>query len=184
MYTISDSLVDYSLNNPQDPFVKKRLGTSNNQCQLLYCCNTCLFTEDHNEIMSKIDKKMAPYYDQLAQEFCIAKNDRTTIRANALTKVNIQWEGLNEVVDTWLRGNNEAYVKGVRPNVRWLVEAVGKIDPVHGTKLATGIHTYCHIAVIQYAEVCCMMFEIDRFLWYVANKKPKYSTTHNISCCQ
>lgn len=89
--------------------------------------------------MSKIDKNMAPHYDQLAQEFCIAQNDITTITATALTKVNGPWHGLNAVVDTWLRGNYGRYSE-VKPNVRWLVDAVKKIDNAFGEKLAEGTY--------------------------------------------
>ena len=90
---------------------------------------------------------MAPHYDRLAQEFCIAQNDITTITATALTKVNSPWHGLNAVVDTWLRGNYDRYSE-VKPNVRWLVDAVKKIDNAFGNTLATGIHTYCLIVVL------------------------------------
>ena len=89
--------------------------------------------------MSKIDKNMAPHYDRLAQEFCIAQNDITTITATALTKVNGPWHGLNAVVDTWLRGNYSRYSE-VKPNERWLVDAVTKIDPAFGKKLAEGTY--------------------------------------------
>ena len=89
--------------------------------------------------MSKIQKEMAPHYDRLAQEFFIAQHDITTIRANALTKVNSQWHGLNAVVDTWLRGNYGRYSE-VKPNVRWLVDAVKKIDYAFGEILAEGTY--------------------------------------------
>ena len=82
---------------------------------------------------------MAPYYDKLALKFCIAKTDITTIRANALTRVDSQWHGLNEVVDTWLRGKYGQFGK-VKPNVKWLVDAVTKIDPAFGKKLAEGTY--------------------------------------------
>ena len=114
---------------------------------LLYCYNTCLSTANHAEIMSKIEKIMAPQYDELALQFCIAPHDITTIRANALTKVNSHWHGLNEVVDTWLRGKYGQYSE-VKPNVRWLVDAVKKFGNVLGEKLAKGTYIllclYCN----------------------------------------
>ena len=126
---------------------------------LLYCYNTCLSTANHAEIMSRIEKKMAPYYDQLALEFCIAKTDIMTIRATALTKVNSPWHGLNAVVDTWLRGNYGRYSE-VKPNVKWLVDAVKKSDNVLGEKLATGIHTYCCVYT-----VIIVMNNYNKQLW-------------------
>ena len=82
---------------------------------------------------------MALHYEQLANEFFIAQHDITTITANALTKVNGPWHGLNEVVDTWLRGNHDRFGE-VTPNVRWLVNAVKKIDNAFGKKLAKGTY--------------------------------------------
>ena len=105
---------------------------------LLYCYNTCLSTANHAEIMSRIERKMVPYYDQLALEFCIAPHDITTITANALTRVN-PWHGLNAVVDTWLKGNYDRYSE-VKPNVRWLVDAVKKFNNELGEELAEGTY--------------------------------------------
>ena len=82
---------------------------------------------------------MAPQYDELALQFCIAPHDIMTIRANALTKVNNPWHGLNAVVDKWLRGDHDRYGE-VKPNVRWLVDAVKKFNNVLGEKLAEGTY--------------------------------------------
>ena len=114
---------------------------------LLYCYNTCLSTENLAGIMSKIEKIMAPKYDQLALQFCIAPHDIMTIRSNALTRTDPAWNGLNEVVHTWLRGSYDRYSE-VKPNERWLVDAVKKIDPAFGEKLAKG--TY-----ILLCYICC-----------------------------
>ena len=89
---------------------------------------------------------MAVHYERLANEFFIAQHDIMAITANA-PKVNSHWHGLNAVVDTWLRGNYDRYSE-VKPNVRWLVDAVKKIDNAFGNTLATGIQTYCCIVVL------------------------------------
>ena len=97
--------------------------------------------------MSKIGKEMAPYYEELALEFCIAQHDIMTIRANALTKVNPTWHGLNAVVDTWLRGSYDRYSE-VKPNERWLVDAVKKFGNIFGDKLAKGTYIVVFYAII------------------------------------
>ena len=81
---------------------------------------------------------MALHYERLANEFFIAQHDIMTITANA-SKVNTHWHGLNAVVDTWLRGNYSRY-REVKPNVKWLVDAVTKIDNAFGEKLAKGTY--------------------------------------------
>ncbi|XP_019861552.1 PREDICTED: uncharacterized protein LOC109590030 [Amphimedon queenslandica] len=109
--------VNYSKENPQDPFVKRELTKS-----------------DHGTIMGLIDKDIAPNYKELAAQFRIPQGTIDTIAYN--NRNNSAWDGLNDVVADWLRGNTEVYDEGVTANVRWLYDAVRTINKTLGTKIA------------------------------------------------
>ena len=114
---------------------------------LLYHYNAIIIsTADHGRIMSQIEKQMARYFKKLAQEFCISAADIGTIEFN--NRNNESWDALNEVVETWLKGNTEVYDEGARANVRWLVDAVRKIDKALATTLATSKHNVMFYVVI------------------------------------
>uniref|UniRef100_A0A1X7TQW7 Death domain-containing protein n=1 Tax=Amphimedon queenslandica TaxID=400682 RepID=A0A1X7TQW7_AMPQE len=85
--------------------------------------------------MGLIDKDIAPKYKELAVQFRIPQGIVDTIAYN--NRNNSAWDGLNDVVGDWLKGNTEVYDEGVKANVRWLYDAVRAIDHKHlGTKIA------------------------------------------------
>ncbi|XP_019857147.1 PREDICTED: uncharacterized protein LOC109585491 [Amphimedon queenslandica] len=107
-----------SLSTSADPFVKRELTKS-----------------DHGTIMGLIDKDIAPKYKELAIQFRIPQGTIDTIAYN--NRNNSAWDGLNDVVADWLRGNTEVYDEGVKASARWLYDAVRAIDHKHlGTKIA------------------------------------------------
>ncbi|XP_019858183.1 PREDICTED: uncharacterized protein LOC109586437 [Amphimedon queenslandica] len=109
--------VNYSKENPQDPFVKKELTT-----------------EDHSRIMGLIERDLPTSFVKLAQEFCIPTGQIRTIEYKS-NRNNDPWHGLNDVVDQWLRWNTDAFHDKVKANERWLYDAVKEIDGALATKI-------------------------------------------------
>ncbi|XP_019862392.1 PREDICTED: uncharacterized protein LOC109591015, partial [Amphimedon queenslandica] len=101
--------------NPQDPLVQRELTKS-----------------DHGTIMDLIGKHIASKYKELAAQFRIPQGTIDTIACDNRRA----WDGLNDVVAEWLRGNTEVYDKGVRASARWLYDAVRTMNKKLGTKIA------------------------------------------------
>ena len=87
--------------------------------------------------MGLIDKDIAPKYKELAVQFHIPQGTIDTIVYN--NRNNSAWDGLNDVVAEWLRGNTTVYDEGRKANVRWLYDAVRTVNKTLGTKIAKGI---------------------------------------------
>lgn len=71
--------------------------------------------------------KIAVDYDKLAQQFCIPSYKVREIRHNNRDEA---WTCLNAVLAEWLKWNmdKKAEELHVKPNKRWLVQAVKAID--------------------------------------------------------
>ena len=78
---------------------------------------------------------LAAHWRKLGQKFCIPEDKMDAI-AKECDKT---WECLNATVTEWLKCNFTANVKDkVKPNVDWLIQAVGQIDHAHADKLKKG----------------------------------------------
>ena len=89
-----------------------------------------LLVDDHNSVMDLISK-IAVDYQQLAAQFCIPPYKVKEIKHNNRDEA---WTCLNAVLGEWLKWNmdKKAEELKVKPNKRWLVEAVKIIDPEIG----------------------------------------------------
>uniref|UniRef100_A0A1X7VJ41 Death domain-containing protein n=1 Tax=Amphimedon queenslandica TaxID=400682 RepID=A0A1X7VJ41_AMPQE len=85
-----------------------------------------LTKDDHNSIMDLINK-IAVDYDKLAGQFCIPSYKVREIKHNNRDEA---WTCLNAVLGEWLKWNfdKKAEELNVKPNKRWLVQAVKTID--------------------------------------------------------